>query len=77
MGRKKLFGIDCSGLVQEAFRDLGQIVLRDTDMQRETVGEAVAIAKAAALRRNDLIYIPGHVMIYAGDGRVVHASVAP
>ena len=34
-GGKSFLGIDCSGLVQKAFRDLGIAVLRDTDMQRE------------------------------------------
>jgi hypothetical protein len=71
---RSFLGIDCSGLVQEAFRDIGVSVLRDTDMQRETIGTAVAIARIAELQRNDLIYIPGHVMIATGHGRVIHAS---
>jgi cell wall-associated NlpC family hydrolase len=71
---RSFLGIDCSGLVQEAFRDLGVSVLRDTDMQRETIGTAVTIARIADLQRNDLIYIPGHVMIATGHGRVIHAS---
>jgi cell wall-associated NlpC family hydrolase len=71
---RSFLGIDCSGLVQEAFRDLGIDVLRDTDMQRETIGRQVEIARIADLRRNDLIYIPGHVMIFAGEGAVIHAS---
>lgn len=71
---RSFLGIDCSGLVQEAFRDLGIAVPRDTDMQRDTIGEHVEAAGFADLRRNDLIYIPGHVMIYAGDGSVIHAS---
>jgi hypothetical protein len=71
---RSFLGIDCSGLVQEAFRDLGVSVLRDTDMQRETIGTAVTITRIADLRRNDLIYIPGHVMIATGHGRVIHAS---
>lgn len=71
---RSLLGIDCSGLVQEAFRDLGVAVARDTDMQREAIGERIEAASLADLRRNDLIYIPGHVMICAGEGNVIHAS---
>ena len=75
-GGKSFFGIDCSGLVQNAFRDLGISVLRDTDMQRDTIGEAVAIASEGDLRRGDLLYMPGHVVIYAGGGIIVHADGA-
>ena len=71
---RSFLGLDCSGLVQEAFRDLGVAVPRDTDMQRETIGARVEIASLGDLRRNDLIYIPGHVMIFAGEGDVIHAS---
>lgn len=71
---RSFLGIDCSGLVQEAFRDLGIAVLRDTDMQRETIGERIEIARIADLRRNDLVYLPGHVMIGLGGGNVIHAS---
>lgn len=70
---RSFLGMDCSGLVQEAFRDLGVAVPRDTDMQREAIGSAVAVIRAADLRRNDLVYIPGHVMIAAGKGSVIHA----
>jgi cell wall-associated NlpC family hydrolase len=70
---RSFLGLDCSGLVQEAFRDLGQSVPRDTDMQREAIGEVVAVAQIADLRRNDLIFMPAHVMIYAGEGTVIHA----
>jgi len=70
---RSFLGIDCSGLVQEAFRDLGQAVPRDTDMQRETIGLAIEITGPADLRRNDLIYVPGHVMICTGEGTVIHA----
>jgi NlpC/P60 family/Bacterial dipeptidyl-peptidase Sh3 domain len=70
---RSFLGIDCSGLVQEAFRDLGIAVPRDTDMQREAIGSAVAVSHDGELRRNDLIYVPGHVMICAGEGTVIHA----
>jgi cell wall-associated NlpC family hydrolase len=75
-GGRSFFGIDCSGLVQSAFRDLGITVLRDTDMQRDTIGEVVPFSVIADLSRGDLIYLPGHVMIYAGDGMIIHADGA-
>jgi cell wall-associated NlpC family hydrolase len=61
--------------VQSAFRDIGATVRRDTDMQRDSIGHLAAAAREiAALRRNDLIYLPGHVLIYAGGGEVIHAD---
>ncbi len=75
-GGRSALGLDCSGLVQSACRDLGIAAPRDTDMQRDTLGEAVAVAQAADLRRGDLLYLPGHVLIDAGDGNVIHADGA-
>jgi cell wall-associated NlpC family hydrolase len=71
---RSFLGIDCSGLTQEACRDLGVYIPRDTDMQREAVGEHVSVSVLSDLRRNDLIYIPDHVMICAGTGTVIQAS---
>ena len=75
-GGRSWLGLDCSGLVQSAFRDLAVTVLRDTDMQQGTIGERVPIAGHADLRRGDLLYLPGHVLIYAGGGAVIHADGA-
>jgi cell wall-associated NlpC family hydrolase len=75
-GGRSWLGIDCSGLVQSAFRDIGVTVLRDTDMQRDSIGDAVRIGRQADLRRGDLLYLPGHVLVYAGDGAVIHADGA-
>jgi cell wall-associated NlpC family hydrolase len=74
-GGRSFLGLDCSGLVQSAFQDLGRIVPRDTDMQLEAIGAAV-VGGAAELRRGDLLYMPGHVLICAGDGTVIHADGA-
>jgi NlpC/P60 family/Bacterial dipeptidyl-peptidase Sh3 domain len=75
-GGRSFFGIDCSGLVQSAFRDLAVTVPRDTDMQRDAIGELVSPTSLADLRRGDLLYLPGHVLIYEGDGTVIHADGA-
>ena len=42
-GGRSCFGIDCSGLVQSAFRDIAVTVLRDTDMQEGMIGQRVAV----------------------------------
>jgi cell wall-associated NlpC family hydrolase len=73
-GGRSWFGIDCSGLVQSAFRDIGITVLRDTDMQCDSIGDAVSASQEGDLRRGDLLYLPGHVMIFAGGSAVIHAD---
>ncbi len=75
-GGRSFLGIDCSGLVQSAFRDLGITVPRDTDMQQNAVGDLASLGSPDDLRRGDLLYLPGHVLISAGDGEVVHADGA-
>jgi cell wall-associated NlpC family hydrolase len=73
-GGRSWLGLDCSGLVQSALRDLALTVLRDTDMQQDTIGGRVPVGREADLRRGDLLYLPGHVLIYAGGGAVIHAD---
>src|SRR5260370_28888970 len=58
-GGRSWLGIDCSGLVQSAFRDLGITVPRDTDMQRDSIGEGVPVRREGGLRRGALLYLPG------------------
>jgi len=70
-GGKSFLGLDCSGLVQQAFRDLGIAVPRDSADQAAAIGTP---ADPGELRRGDLIFIPGHVMIADGEGGVVHAD---
>ncbi len=71
---KSFLGVDCSGLIQNCFRDIGDKVLRDTDMQRETIGVGSQVDDIDALERDDLLYMPGHVMVYEGHGTVIHAD---
>lgn len=64
-------GIDCSGLVQLALAFAGTVAPRDSD-QQQALGHA--ITEAQALRRGDLVFLPGHVAIMADDTHVVHAN---
>ena len=68
-------GFDCSGLVQFSFRQAGLAVPRSTELQLRRS----APVKRSSLRRGDLVFFDqegkkhGHVGIYLGDGRFVHA----
>lgn len=68
-------GFDCSGLVQYSYRQAGIALPHNTDQQRS----ASRLIKAADLRRGDLVFFNqegkkyGHVGIYLGGGRFVHA----
>ena len=75
-GGRSFLGLDCSGLVQCAFQDLGVAVPRDTDLQERAIGDSVVAGAVGDLRRGDLLYLPGHVLIYAGDGAMIHADGA-
>ena len=80
-------GRDCSGFVSEVYRSMGVQLPRNTSDQavspvfarthfEPTTPRAERMAAVAALDVGDLIYIPGHVMMYIGriDGQpyVIH-----
>lgn len=73
-GGRSFLGIDCSGLVQNAFRDLGRLVPRDTDLQQQGIGDSVAVGDIDDLQPGDLLFLPGHVLIHEDKGRVIHAD---
>ncbi|MBX4335454.1 C40 family peptidase [Bartonella raoultii] len=66
------FGIDCSGLVQLSMMMTDQMVLRDTDMQQETIGSP--LKDDDNLKRGDLVFWKGHVAIMIDHKNVIHAS---
>lgn len=72
-------GLDCSGLVQRVFADLGTSVPR-TSQEQATVGTPVASVGDA--QPGDLVFYagsdgtasaPGHVGIYIGNGQMIDA----
>lgn len=80
-------GRDCSGFVSEVYRSMGALLPRNTSDQArspaldKTLFDAASTASQrqaaiAALDVGDLIFIPGHVMMFLGriDGRpyVIH-----
>ncbi|EKF19479.1 C40 family peptidase [Nitratireductor pacificus] len=67
------FGIDCSGLVQLPMRMAGRLVLRDTDMQADSIGTVIDPAETP-LRRGDLVFWKGHVAIMLDGETMLHAN---
>jgi cell wall-associated NlpC family hydrolase len=65
-------GVDCSGLVQRAFELAGIAAPRDSDMQREQLGEM--LPDGVALERGDLVFFPGHVGLMVDGERLIHAN---
>jgi len=65
-------GMDCSGLVQRVFADLGIEVPRVVKDQADVGVEVPSLADA---QPGDLLVTKdeGHIVIYAGDGMVIHA----
>ncbi|HWT61456.1 MAG TPA: NlpC/P60 family protein [Ochrobactrum sp.] len=74
-GGTSSFGIDCSGIVQLSMWVSGRKVLRDSDMQQNTLGEIIEPdADYSNLKRGDLVFWKGHVAICAAPDMLIHAS---
>jgi hypothetical protein len=72
LGGESKSGMDCSGLVQRAFADLGVKVPRLVHEQ-QTIGQAVPSLKDA--KPGDLVVLNGgdHIAIWMGNDTVIHA----
>ena len=66
-------GADCSGFVMSVYANFG-VSLPHSSAADRNVGAAVNGLENA--QPGDLICYSGHVGIYAGDGRIVHASTS-
>lgn len=62
-------GIDCSGLAQAALLACGIACPGDSDMQQAAFPEV-----QDDIRRNDLLFWPGHVALALDTGQMIHAT---
>lgn len=70
-GGKTPLGIDCSGLTFMAYRLAGVSIYRDAALKGGFPIEAVPLAQLCPA---DLLYYPGHVALYLGDGQYIHST---
>lgn len=70
-GGKTTLGIDCSGLCSMAYLLNGVIVYRDAKIME---GFPLRQIPYENKKKGDLLFFPGHVAMYLGDGRYVHST---
>jgi peptidoglycan DL-endopeptidase CwlO len=65
-------GLDCSGFTQLVFKNMGHAIPRTS---QEQAGVGTPVASLAEAKPGDLIILDGggHVGIYVGDGKMIHA----
>lgn len=70
-GGKTPAGIDCSGLCSMAYLLCGISIWRDSELKE---GYPIHPAHVSDMRVGDLVYFPGHVAIYLGNGEYIHST---
>lgn len=70
-GGKTPRGIDCSGLVSMAYLLSGIVIYRDARLQE---GFDLVEIPTADIEPADVLFFPGHVALYLGGGRYLHAT---
>jgi hypothetical protein len=70
-GGKSPLGLDCSGLVFMAYFLNGLLLYRDAKIVPGFPVRAIPLQEIAPA---DLLFFPGHVALYLGEGRYLHAT---
>ena len=70
-GGKSPEGIDCSGLCSMAYMLCGVLIYRDA---RIVEGFPIREITLEEIKPADLLFFPGHVAMYLGDGRYIHST---
>lgn len=70
-GGKSPMGIDCSGLAFMSYMEQGILIYRDAGIEE---GYPVREISRSELKKGDLIFFPGHVGIWIGNGYFIHAT---
>ncbi len=71
-GGSTRYGLDCSGLVQVAWRACGRDCPRDSDMQEAEIGRP--LNQDETPKRGDLVFWKGHVGLVTAPNRLLHAN---
>lgn len=70
-GGKSAAGIDCSGLTSESYLLNGIITYRDASIKE---GYPIRQIPMEQIKAGDLLYFPGHIAMYLGDGKYIHST---
>lgn len=70
-GGKTCAGIDCSGLTFMSYYICGIIIYRDAVIKE---GFPVHEIPFSQIKPADLLYFPGHIALYLGNGRYIHST---
>ena len=65
------FGFDCSGITQRLYRFIGVELPRNSDWQMDYILRVEGFREASP---GDLIFFEGHVAIYLGRKKIIHAN---
>ncbi len=73
-GGVESLGLDCSGLVQSAFKAAGVAMPRDSYMQRTLGVEVPVTSDLSGVRRGDIVCWRGHVAIMLNETDIIHSN---